>query len=199
MRLCARGRGARQSFIQQTLSPCWVPSTVPGSVPEQREPPLSRSYSLDGGRRRPEAGLPAFRPQLHRLPAACRWAGALSLLGLSLPACMERRAQHPPFYSSYKGLGRGREQGTPTRALSVCSTSILHLPRGGFDPLCHDHTGGRPCPGHPLWLKGPLQTPSLPGHHSMSTALAAMRVTPRKLLLTLQSPTLCSSSPLSRA
>lgn len=80
----------------------------------------------------------------------------------------------PTLYSSCKGLGRGREQGTPTRALSVCSTSTLHLPRGGFDPLHHDHTGGRPCPVHPLWLNGPLQTPSPPGHHSMSTALAAI-------------------------
>lgn len=75
------------TVTQQTLSPCWVPATVPGRVPEQREPLLSRSGSLDGGRCRPEAGLPALRPQLHCLPTACRWVGDLSLLGLSLPIC----------------------------------------------------------------------------------------------------------------
>lgn len=85
--MCVCVREARQSFIQQTLSPCWVPTTVPGRVPEQREPLLSRSDSLDGGRCRLEAGLPALRPQLHCLTTACRWVGDLSLLGLSLPIC----------------------------------------------------------------------------------------------------------------
>ena len=75
------------TIIHSTNAKPLLDATIPGRVPEQREPLLSRSDSLDGGRCWLEAGLPVLRPQLHCLPTACRWMGDLSLLGLSLPIC----------------------------------------------------------------------------------------------------------------